>query len=96
MSKKRVLIAVRLAALVALCLLHAADPAAAERDREREAMVREQIIARGVHDPVTLAALRQVPRICSSRRAVPGPPMMTDRYPSATARPSPNRLSLLT
>lgn len=62
MSKRRVLVYIILAVLVALYLLFAADPAAAERDREREAMVREQIIARGVHDPVTLAALRQVPR----------------------------------
>ena len=62
MCKRRLIIIVTLAALVALYLLLAADPAAAERGREREAMVREQIEARGVRDSVTLAALRQVPR----------------------------------
>ena len=35
---------------------------AAERTAERLAMVREQIVARGVDDPATLAALREVPR----------------------------------
>jgi protein-L-isoaspartate(D-aspartate) O-methyltransferase len=33
-----------------------------ERTREREQMVREQVMARGVDDPRVLAALRQVPR----------------------------------
>lgn len=39
-------------------------PAAAADDRatERQAMVSSQIQARGVHDPATLAALREVPR----------------------------------
>jgi protein-L-isoaspartate(D-aspartate) O-methyltransferase len=32
------------------------------RSEEREAMVTEQIVARGVKDPVTLAAMREVPR----------------------------------
>ncbi len=36
--------------------------AADERARERHAMVKEQIAARGVTDPVTLKALQQVPR----------------------------------
>ena len=62
MSKRRVLVYIILAVQVALYLLFAADPAAAKRDQERETMVRKQIIARGVRDPVTLAALRQVPR----------------------------------
>ena len=32
------------------------------RAEEREAMVTEQIVARGVKDPVTLTAMREVPR----------------------------------
>ncbi len=32
------------------------------RAEERETMVTEQIVARGVKDPVTLAAMRKVPR----------------------------------
>ncbi len=36
--------------------------AAAERAAERHVMVREQIAARGVKDPATLKALKQVPR----------------------------------
>ena len=36
--------------------------AADERISERHAMVKEQIVARGVKDPVTLKALEQVPR----------------------------------
>jgi protein-L-isoaspartate(D-aspartate) O-methyltransferase len=45
--------------------------ARAESDRttERMAMVREQIVSRGVKDPATLAAMRAVPR----HRFVPGP-----------------------
>lgn len=33
-----------------------------DRTEERDAMVMEQIVARGVKDPVTLAAMREVPR----------------------------------
>ncbi len=33
-----------------------------DRARERESMVNEQIVARGVRDPTTLAAMRTVPR----------------------------------
>src|SRR4051812_10592863 len=39
-----------------------------ERRREREQMVEEQVMARGVDDPRVLAALRHVPR----HRFVPG------------------------
>lgn len=35
-----------------------------ERRREREQMVKEQVMARGIDDPRVLAALRQVPRHC--------------------------------
>jgi protein-L-isoaspartate(D-aspartate) O-methyltransferase len=40
----------------------AAGSPALEYERHREAMVREQIEARGVKDPLTLRALRKVPR----------------------------------
>jgi len=43
---------------LALCLLWAQDPRAAERDR----MVREQIESRDVHNPAVLRAMRTVPR----------------------------------
>ena len=36
--------------------------AATDRQRERDAMVREQIVARGISDPAVLDALRSVPR----------------------------------
>jgi len=36
--------------------------ASGERTEDREAMVNEQILARGVRDPTTLAAMRTVPR----------------------------------
>lgn len=56
----------RLACLLAALLVGglATMPAAmaADRHAEREAMVAGQIIARGVSDPATLAAMRQVPR----------------------------------
>lgn len=46
--------------LLSPLLVSTATPA--ERTAERSAMVRTQIVARGVRDPATLAALRQVPR----------------------------------
>ncbi len=53
----------------------ASDPgstAVAAHDVDRERMVREQIVARGVRDPKTLAALRKVPRhLFVPERAVP-------------------------
>jgi protein-L-isoaspartate(D-aspartate) O-methyltransferase len=63
----------RMPLLSALALLTACGPGArpgtaaaaspaAEYERPREAMVREQIEARGVKDPLTLRALRKVPR----------------------------------
>lgn len=51
--------------LAALLLIVAAGAARAGEDayrRARLAMVREQIQARGIHDPRVLAAMRQVPR----------------------------------
>jgi protein-L-isoaspartate(D-aspartate) O-methyltransferase len=55
--------------LLCLVLLPVCD-ARAESDRatERMAMVREQIVSRGVKDPATLAAMRAIPR----HRFVPG------------------------
>ena len=44
-----------------LLLCHGAV-ASSEREEEREAMVKEQVLARGVKDPTTLAAMRTVPR----------------------------------
>jgi len=41
---------------------HASPAPASEAGRARERMVREQIEARGVRDPLTLAAMRKVPR----------------------------------
>jgi protein-L-isoaspartate(D-aspartate) O-methyltransferase len=51
--------------LLLLCfVLLSLSPVLAESDRleERLAMVTEQIVARGVKDPLTLAAMREVPR----------------------------------
>ena len=48
-------------ALLGLVLTSSAR-AEADRSHERQAMVHDQIVARGVEDPATLDALRQVPR----------------------------------
>jgi protein-L-isoaspartate(D-aspartate) O-methyltransferase len=51
--------------MIALCiilLLWTGSVAADDRVGDREAMVKEQIITRGVKDPTTLAAMRTVPR----------------------------------
>ena len=53
-------LAVRLAILASLAFLLAAD--GGQEERSREAMVREQIEARGVRDPRVLDAMRTVPR----------------------------------
>lgn len=45
-----------------LLLLSTDSLARDDRTRERESMVSEQIVARGVQDPATLAAMRAVPR----------------------------------
>ena len=53
----------RLAGVIALTTLFASPGGAGdERSREREAMVATQVVARGVRDLKTLAALRKVPR----------------------------------
>lgn len=54
-----------MAAAVALAFLPIAGvgrESPGERERERQAMVEEQIASRGVDDPATLAAMRKVPR----------------------------------
>jgi protein-L-isoaspartate(D-aspartate) O-methyltransferase len=50
------------ASLLAITLLLSTLPAPETRQREREEMVRRQIEARGVSDPATLQAMRNVPR----------------------------------
>ena len=67
-----------LPALVAAACRAASEPSAAGKGRApraREAMVMEQIESRGVRDPLTLDALRQVPR----HLFVP-PPLAADAY----------------
>ncbi len=51
-----------IAFFVLLLLLSTDSLARDDRARERESMVSEQIVARGVRDPTTLAAMRTVPR----------------------------------
>ena len=63
----RVVVVMTIAAglsLVALaaCSAAPAAPPPARADAERERMVKEQIEARGIKDPLTLAALRKIPR----------------------------------
>jgi len=51
--------------ILALCLVllsYLCAVASGERAQDREAMVKEQILARGVKDPTTLSAMRTVPR----------------------------------
>jgi len=60
---RRTLILLLCIALVPLIDVLTGDAWAGDnRAEEREAMVTEQIVARGVKDPVTLAAMREVPR----------------------------------
>jgi hypothetical protein len=63
-------------------------PRTSERAAERERMVAEQIEARGVHDPLVLAALRAVPRHWFVPDGYQARPTTTGRCPSAPARPS--------
>ncbi len=62
MHGRRALFCATLAVLLCHWPLLVTTAATADRAAERLAMVREQIVARDISDPTTLAALRQVPR----------------------------------
>ncbi len=62
MSRKGAFFCLTLAVLLLLSPLQVWDAETVERATERLTMVREQIAARGIRDPITLEALQQVPR----------------------------------